>query len=918
MTEGSAPPTVIESPDKAAADRSVESGLHESESPAREPGARRRVRRRGSARAPTGESLRDWLEAQGSRLVLGLLGAAVALSFLLVGAVHVPVMLGCATLAIAAGALALWLGSGEVPLPAAALLLLGLAAFTALQATPLPFELLAAVAPHNADVWARARLPLGEAAPAWASLSLDPGASWAEVVKWMGYAAILLAGAHLGHRYGARATAFVVFGVAAVGALVTLGHASTSADRLYGVYEPMQARPPWALGPLLNPNNLAGYLNLGAFTGMGLAVSARSSGPRWLLALAVATTVAVSILSGSRGGVAALLVGSVLIVVAIRAVRRRRRHRLASTPAAGAELAAILLGGGLLFYLGARPDVWRALLDESTAKFLILDWTRPLIADHSWLGVGRGAYETAFPPYRQQAGHIVYQAPENFVVQWLAEWGLIVGGLGLLGLLFVLRPSRLGVGRDPVAAGAAVGTATLLLHNLSDLALEIPAVGFALFALLGGLWGAARERDSERGRVVAAPSWLVAGPRWRLALAVGGIGAVALVISGLCSPRTAFLDRRRLHADYTALTQARAEPSAIARFKSELRAALDRHPGDPYLPLLGALIALYAGEPPLAWFNRALERDPLAGRPYLVLSDYLARLRRPRQALLPLRLAAERDVTLGAPVAARALALTQEPDELLQTVPPGAAGARLLVTLAHRLPPGAFATRDRFARQALEQDPSLISAHLLSAGLLLEALGPETTHPGCVGAQRAECVARVQRHAAEAERLDPALPNGILLRARLLLAQKDPAGAERLLAEGCTKYPTALDCWRLWVTAAAAANNDEALHEAGQSLLALACVSRERCGSTAGWLGDLWASRRDWHRATALYERAASETQDPKLWLKVASAAARSGKMHRAQSALSRARSLGGEADPALLRALEQSERERLLRGIGP
>jgi hypothetical protein len=46
--------------------------------------------------------------------------------------------------------------------PATILLLtgVGLTAYTALQCVPMPIGLLAAIAPHNAEVWSRVLLPL--------------------------------------------------------------------------------------------------------------------------------------------------------------------------------------------------------------------------------------------------------------------------------------------------------------------------------------------------------------------------------------------------------------------------------------------------------------------------------------------------------------------------------------------------------------------------------------------------------------------------------------------------------------------------------------------------------------------------------------------------------------------------------------
>jgi hypothetical protein len=46
------------------------------------------------------------------------------------------------------------------------------------------------LAPRNADVWERALRPFGSTPSMWASISLDPGASHIEVLKWLVYAGV--------------------------------------------------------------------------------------------------------------------------------------------------------------------------------------------------------------------------------------------------------------------------------------------------------------------------------------------------------------------------------------------------------------------------------------------------------------------------------------------------------------------------------------------------------------------------------------------------------------------------------------------------------------------------------------------------------------------------------------------------------
>ena len=60
---------------------------------------------------------------------------------------------------------------------------------------------------------------------------------------------------------------------------------------------------------------------------------------------------------------------------------------------------------------------------------------------------------------------------------------------------YISSPRRLGAYHSMLAAGAWCGVGALLLQNLVDLALEIPAVCISMAAVLGSLWS---DRNSAR------------------------------------------------------------------------------------------------------------------------------------------------------------------------------------------------------------------------------------------------------------------------------------------------------------------------------------------------------------------------------------------------------------------------------------
>src|SRR5262245_39487505 len=88
------------------------------------------------------------------------LGVLLVGSALAVGTVHYQTLLCVAGFAVVSTSIVMLLAPSQVRrLPSPALVLLALAAWSALQAVPIPMSILSRVAPHNADVWARALRP---------------------------------------------------------------------------------------------------------------------------------------------------------------------------------------------------------------------------------------------------------------------------------------------------------------------------------------------------------------------------------------------------------------------------------------------------------------------------------------------------------------------------------------------------------------------------------------------------------------------------------------------------------------------------------------------------------------------------------------------------------------------------------------
>src|SRR5579859_7656518 len=202
-----------------------------------------------------------------ARVARWLLAVALAGAALAVGTVHTLTLCIVAVALLAALALQAWRPEETTSArPAATLLLftgVGLVAYSALQCVPLPMALLRAIAPYNAEVWSRALAPLHEPGPTWAPLSLDPIATRVEVLRGIVYLLAFVASLEIARwREG---TAFLSASVVVTGvalAAAALLHPAFGAHKLFGLYTPGPTVAERHLAPLLDPNNLAGYLNV--------------------------------------------------------------------------------------------------------------------------------------------------------------------------------------------------------------------------------------------------------------------------------------------------------------------------------------------------------------------------------------------------------------------------------------------------------------------------------------------------------------------------------------------------------------------------------------------------------------------------------------------------------------------------------
>ncbi|HEU4404291.1 MAG TPA: O-antigen ligase family protein [Polyangiaceae bacterium] len=738
--------------------------------------------------------------------------------------------LGLASAALAAWALGREGPEASAPPPVVWPFVAG-AAVCLLQSIPLPLRLLAALAPPNADVWARALAPLGGPPPAFAPASLAPELTRVEAVKWLSYAALAWAGALWARRYRLESVAQVVLGLAFAVGLITVAHGALGLQAVYGFYEPRITFPRWRIGPLLNANHLSGYLNLGVFAGLGLLLTARRRRTARTALLLVATCGLIMgvVLLASRAAVLLLVLGAVASLPLARG-----RGRGPGGPNAALWVVGLLVTGVLLALFGYRETVVNDLRDKDITKLFVARDALALARNHWLLGVGRGAFEGAFFAYKKVPGDLTWTHPENIAVQWASEWGLPASLA--VAALFARAFVRAGAWRSRTLGRLlALALAVLVLHNFADFSLEVAGVA-ALAAFVAGALTGRESPDGRRHRHAArpgAPAGDRAGPRRALAAWALPAPLAALSLASAAAQPALLSELRR-----SAFDLARGGPDDTSF--GQLRGFMLRFPAEPYFPLVGGLLAVKrrAGEG-LPWFNRALERAPQVGAVHLALADVLSAVRLRSQALLEVRLAAESDPLLAGHAARFAARLGGPADDLLEALPAEhAAYPRYLEGLLTFLPPESDVAPAARAALLERQPCSLVARQAEARARLREAGDPA----GECADERARdrCRARVEDELSRLALCPGGAEPAAMLHADWVWARGDKPAALAELDALCTRLSGSVTpCLERLAERSAEAHDVERMNRAMRAVSARRCTGAEACATAWGWAAEV-------------------------------------------------------------------------------
>jgi len=775
-----------------------------------------------------------------------LFALAVAGSAFALGALHTPVL--CAAAALMATAAFFGWYSAEPfrsRLPATILVVTGVAltGFTALQALPLPAGLIRLLSPATAEVWAGALAPLREPGPNWTALSLDPAATRVEVLKGIVYLATFVVALRICDRRGGTRFLTAVIVLTALGLAVAAAlHPMFGAQRVFGVYRPEEQVAERHIAPLLNPNHLAAYLNIGFCLSLGAAMDRRTERLR-PIAIAIALLLAsTQIWVASRGGLVALAFGAVCTLLMARGSRR-----FALKARAPIFVPALIVAAGLaMLVVGSSPEVVEELNSGDVSKLRLAIEGLRLVPHHALFGVGRGAYEVAFPLVRTTPGYSLATQPENLPIQWVTEWGVPVAIAGFLAMAIALRPRVLLLSSSP-AIGAWCAIATTVVHNLVDFNSEVPAIGMAIATC--GAMVVAGHGNERPGTIFA---WSTR-PK-ALALALAAVTALMIAITLVASPHELDEDRRALYHDVT-------QPEVRSDFTEVARAALTRHPSEPYIPFIASVDASRRGRSVLPWIERTLSLAPIYPPAHFVLAQQLAPLS-PAQARLEYRLTIEQGWSpVGGRAATLGSQLVNSYDDALELLPakyPARSGVldTLVSTLAQRLP----ATCERLDEMLRKAEPT--SRPVLERSLRNTLSDLEAGHaaPWCDGEY--SCVEKGLATAEQLRALNPGSCEPLVASARLLIAANRAADGLHALREGAQTASNPLECWRGLGELALLSNNDVYIAVAEDEVGRSGCDNETECASNLVWIGSLEERRGNPRKAVSYYQRAHDKSPD--------------------------------------------------------
>ena len=243
----------------------------------------------------------------------------------------------------------------------------------------------------------------------------------------------------------------------------------------------------WIFGPYVNHNHYAGLMEILIPIGAAYVISRPKGHPAKVpLGIALVVPVVSLLLSGSRGGLASLLVEiQILFVIALWVAPLSRRRSIALSMTFGIVSVAVLFFALAPMEISKRLEGMASLSPSSEVslgeRLRVAKDSLHILRDFPWLGAGLGTFDVVYPQYRSFPSDLRWDHAHNDYAEALAETGLAGGFLILSALILGFRSGfrrlrdRLSHETGWIQTGAAIGCCGLLVHALADFNFHIPA-----------------------------------------------------------------------------------------------------------------------------------------------------------------------------------------------------------------------------------------------------------------------------------------------------------------------------------------------------------------------------------------------------------------------------------------------------------
>jgi O-antigen ligase/tetratricopeptide (TPR) repeat protein len=412
-----------------------------------------------------------------------------------------------------------------------------------LQIVPLPPFLLSILAPGKADLVARLQSDsaglgrfaalhgqggLWTGALSWNPLSAYPEATRRAILTLISVIVLGCATAIVCRdRKAARRLAVCFVAIGVFEAVYGLSEYLTGHQHIFGYHKRHYVHS--VTGTYINKNHFAGLMEMALLLALGLywdQIGARRRRPglkAWMVSLSdddrgrsTLTLLSIGLmgsallLSFSRTGIVVGALAAAGLLIWLGAGRARAVPR-----AAGAVCVIVCVLSPLAWF--GRREIIRSFAQVPTdveapgGRFDAWKATAAMIGDAPLAGWGLGTFENVFPRYEAPTIRVTFDHAHNDYLELAAGLGVPALLIALVATAFLIaraaRASRLWESGRGLLAGATAACIALLLHEIVDFNLAIPANALLFGICLGLAAGMVRPAPGAAGPWRLSPGW---------------------------------------------------------------------------------------------------------------------------------------------------------------------------------------------------------------------------------------------------------------------------------------------------------------------------------------------------------------------------------------------------------------------------